>query len=96
MMGKQRIIPSFTKSMLLVLGILESVGPITSHDIAERLSLPKRTVTYTLRRLIDEGLVRSCPYLLDTRQTLYAAHIEGLDPIVRDNLILRIKEAENE
>ncbi|WP_049925359.1 MarR family transcriptional regulator [Halopiger goleimassiliensis] len=58
-------------SAQFVLWVLEDEGPLTQQELAEKITLPKRTVRYALTRLEDEGIVESQTYLKDARQSLY-------------------------
>jgi len=58
-------------SALVVLNSLTSEGPMTPKTIISKISLPSRTITYALRILIKEDMVRRVPNLADMRQPFY-------------------------
>ncbi len=64
------------KSAVIVLSGLTHEGPMTPKSIIKKLKLPSRTVTYALRTLIDENIVRKIPNLNDMRQPIYHVNIE--------------------
>ncbi|MHA2251190.1 MAG: MarR family transcriptional regulator [Candidatus Kariarchaeaceae archaeon] len=50
---------------------LEINGPKTQRELIEALSLPTRTVRYSIRRLLERGLIRKVPNLKDMRSVFY-------------------------
>ena len=62
-----------------LLRFLEEQGPKTQKEVIQALNLPIRTVRYSIRRLLERGLIRKVPNLRDMRSVFY--HI---DPSVVD------------
>ncbi len=58
----------FAKSSELILNVLDSHGKLSQKQIANRSKIPKRTVRYNLRQLIEKGLVRESLVWDDLRQ----------------------------
>lgn len=58
-------------SSKLVYVALRETGGSTLADLAERTSLPPRTVRYGLDRLMDADVVERRPCLRDARQSVY-------------------------
>jgi len=65
-------------SALIVLNSLTSDGPMTPKTIISRINLPSRTITYALRVLIKENIVRRVPNLADMRQPFYHVNRERI------------------
>ncbi len=63
-------------SAVIVLSSLTFEGPMTPKSIIRVLKLPSRTVTYALRTLVDEDIVRKTPNLDDMRQPIYHVNLE--------------------
>lgn len=76
-------------SAIIVLSSLTSNGPMTPKSIIKKLKLPSRTVTFALRTLIDEKIVRKIPNLTDMRQPIY--HV-NLDRVKELQLMFRIDQ----
>mgnify|MGYP003882731693 CR=1 FL=1 len=58
------------RSALLVLDALKT-GPLSPKQIAARSSLPPRTVSFALKKLMRQRLCSKAPNLKDMRQPLY-------------------------
>jgi DNA-binding MarR family transcriptional regulator len=63
-------------SALLVLGSLASEGPMTPKTIIEKVGLAPRTISFALRTLVREKVIRKTPNLADMRQPLYHINME--------------------
>ena len=58
-------------SALLVLGSLAAEGPMTPKTIIEKVGLAPRTISFALRTLVRERVIRKTPNLSDMRQPIY-------------------------
>lgn len=63
-------------SAILVLGSLISEGPMTPKTIIEKVGLAPRTISFALRTLVREKVIRKTPNLGDMRQPIYCINIE--------------------
>ena len=63
-------------SALLVLGRLASDGPLTPKTLIEKVGLAPRTISFALRTLVREKVIRKTPNLADMRQPLYHINME--------------------
>ncbi|MHA1963995.1 MAG: MarR family transcriptional regulator [Candidatus Thorarchaeota archaeon] len=63
-------------SAILVLGSLATEGPMTPKTIIEKVGLAPRTISFALRTLIREKVIRKTPNLEDMRQPIYHADME--------------------
>ncbi|MHA1906189.1 MAG: MarR family transcriptional regulator [Candidatus Thorarchaeota archaeon] len=66
---------SIPKSARIVLHHLATTGPMSPKQISRKSDLPLRTVSFALRRLTAQNLLRRIPNLQDMRQPLY--HLES-------------------
>lgn len=62
-----------------LLRFLEEHGPRTQRDLIESLNLPTRTVRYSIRRLLERGLIKKVPNLRDMRSVYYHISPEVVD-----------------
>jgi DNA-binding MarR family transcriptional regulator len=62
-----------------LLRYLEANGPKTQKELIETLNLPVRTVRYSIRRLLERGLIRKVPNLKDMRSVFYHISPEVVD-----------------
>lgn len=62
---------SIPKSARVVLHSLATTGPMSPKEISNKSDLPLRTVSFALRRLTAQNLLRRIPNLQDMRQPLY-------------------------
>jgi DNA-binding MarR family transcriptional regulator len=62
---------SIPKSARIVLHSLATTGPMSPKEISRRSEIPLRTVSFALRKLTAQNLLRRIPNLLDMRQPLY-------------------------
>ncbi|MGD9397959.1 MAG: helix-turn-helix domain-containing protein [Candidatus Thorarchaeota archaeon] len=63
-------------SAILVLGSLAAEGPMTPKTIIEKVGLAPRTISFALRTLVRERVIRKTPNLADMRQPLYHVNME--------------------
>ena len=63
-------------SAILVLGSLVAEGPMTPKTIIEKVGLAPRTISFALRTLVRERVIRKTPNLADMRQPLYHINME--------------------
>lgn len=68
-------------SALLVLSSLASEGPMTPKTIIEKVGLAPRTISFALRTLVREKVIRKTPNLADMRQPLYHINMERLNEL---------------
>ena len=69
-------------SAMTVLLSLCTRGPMTPTEICEKTTIPDRTISFALRKLVRQGLIRRIPNLRDMRSALYHAHIEKAREII--------------
>ena len=58
-------------SAILVLRSLAAEGPMTPKTIIEKVGLAPRTISFALRTLFREQVIRKTPNLSDMRQPIY-------------------------
>ena len=63
-------------SAILVLGSLATEGPMTPKTIIEKVGLAPRTISFALRTLVREQVIRKTPNLADMRQPIYHINME--------------------
>jgi DNA-binding MarR family transcriptional regulator len=63
-------------SAIIVLQSLASNGPMTPKSIIGQIDLPSRTITFALRVLLEEKIVKRVPNLADMRQPFYHVNTE--------------------
>lgn len=63
-------------SAILVLGILAAEGPMTPKTIIEKVGLAPRTISFALRTLVQERVIRKTPNLADMRQPIYHINMD--------------------
>lgn len=63
-------------SAILVLGSLAAEGPMTPKTIIEKVGLAPRTISFALRTLVREQVIRKMPNLSDMRQPIYHVDME--------------------
>ncbi|MFW9788745.1 MAG: MarR family transcriptional regulator [Candidatus Thorarchaeota archaeon] len=63
-------------SAILVLGSLVAEGPMTPKTIIEKVGLAPRTISFALRTLVREQVIRKTPNLADMRQPIYHIDME--------------------
>ena len=62
-----------------LLRFLEQNGPKTQRELIDTLDLPTRTVRYSIRRLLERGLILKIPNLRDMRSVYYNISPEVVD-----------------
>ncbi|MBY8996484.1 MAG: MarR family transcriptional regulator [Candidatus Thorarchaeota archaeon] len=63
-------------SAILVLNSLAAEGPMTPKTIIEKVGLAPRTISFALRTLVREQVIRKTPNLSDMRQPIYHVDME--------------------
>ncbi|MHA2252961.1 MAG: winged helix DNA-binding protein [Candidatus Kariarchaeaceae archaeon] len=73
-----------------LLKFLEVNGPKTQRDLIDTLSLPTRTVRYSIRRLLERGLIKKVPNLKDMRSVFYhiSPSVIDIQAIIEEELRL--------
>lgn len=78
-------------SLFAVLRSIARSGPLAPKEICRQSKVPERTVTYALRRLMQQKLIVKIPNLQDMRQCLYAPNLQKAQEIIalhgRDSLV---------
>ncbi|MFW9918787.1 MAG: hypothetical protein ACFFED_04260 [Candidatus Thorarchaeota archaeon] len=78
--------------ILTVLQVVAAHGPISPHEICDRVELSPRTVTLALSHLTETKICKKVPNLADMRKPLYVMNSErgksvlaeyGLDSVIR-------------
>lgn len=69
-------------SLFAVLRSIARAGPLAPKEISRQSKVPERTVTYALRRLLQQKLIVKIPNLQDMRQCLYAPNLEKAREII--------------
>ena len=59
------------QSVLLVLDVLATGGPMPPAEISKKTEMPLRTVSFALRKLRSLSLCRRIPNFADMRRPLY-------------------------
>ena len=67
------------ESAIPLLRYLQAQGRKTQRELIEELGLPTRTVRYSIRRLLERGLIRKIPNLRDMRSVFYLISPEVAD-----------------
>lgn len=69
-----------------LLRYLESNGPKTQRELIEALNLPTRTVRYSIRRLLERGLIKKVPNLKDMRSVFYhiSPEVGDVEQVIAD------------
>ena len=63
--------PTLPKSAITVLEELLNDGPMTPKDITRKVGLAPRTISFALRKLLGQRIVKKVPNLRDMRQANY-------------------------
>ena len=63
-------------SAILVLSSLTAEGPMTPKTIIEKVGLAPRTISFALRTLFREQIIKKTPNLADMRQPIYHVDVE--------------------
>lgn len=72
---------SLPRSALIVLDNLANQGPACPKEIADRLDLAQRTVSFALRKLRKRDLCKRVPNFHDMRKPKYLANKEKLQEL---------------
>ena len=80
---------NLTKSTLIVLDKLTTLGPMSPADIAKKSGLAMRTVTLALKTLHSGQFCRKVPNLLDMRKPMYHANQVKVNELQRKSEIWR-------
>lgn len=67
----REVLSDLPPSSKLVVAVLETDGPLTQKELAEKTLMPPRTVRYGIERLDDENLIITRPNVFDARQNYY-------------------------
>jgi DNA-binding MarR family transcriptional regulator len=70
--------------VLTVLHVIAVHGPISPHEICEKVDLSPRTVTLALGTLTKKSLCKKVPNLADMRKPLYFLNRERAKPILAE------------
>ena len=62
-----------------LLRYLQDSGKKTQRQLINSLNLPTRTVRYSIRRLLERGLIKKVPNLKDMRSVYYLIDSSVLD-----------------
>jgi DNA-binding MarR family transcriptional regulator len=65
-------------SAILVLGSLAAEGPMTPKTIIEKVGLAPRTISFALRTLVREQVIKKTPNFADMRQPIYHIDMERM------------------
>ncbi|MCY3414087.1 MAG: MarR family transcriptional regulator [Candidatus Heimdallarchaeota archaeon] len=78
-------------SAIPILRYLENHGQKTQRELIQNLNLPTRTVRYSIRRLIERGLIKKMPNLRDMRSVFYVIDSSVLDveAVISEELALK-------
>ncbi len=76
-----------------LLRYLEQHGPKTQKEVINALNLPIRTVRYSIRRLLERGLIRKVPNLRDMRSVFYhiSPTVTDVEAVIQEELRLSEK-----
>lgn len=64
------------KSAMAILGTLAKNGPMCPMEICETLHMAPRTVSFALRKLLGNKLLRKIPNLSDMRRPMYHVNMD--------------------
>ncbi|MFW9871421.1 MAG: MarR family transcriptional regulator [Candidatus Thorarchaeota archaeon] len=78
------------RSALIILDHIEEHGPIAPRDLAKRSKIPLRTVTFALKKLVNQRLLLKVPNFMDMRKPLYHADIDRIREVEAEIEKLRI------
>ncbi|MFW9952576.1 MAG: MarR family transcriptional regulator [Candidatus Thorarchaeota archaeon] len=69
--SNQKKLLSLPPSSKFVLYLLKRIGPLTQKGIIERTFLPKRTVVFSLKKLLEENFIKKIIDKKDKRLRVY-------------------------
>ncbi len=61
------IFVSIPKSGRIIYSVIKSNGTISYSQLLEKTDIPKRTLSYALQKLTEQGLIVETPNFLDMR-----------------------------
>jgi DNA-binding MarR family transcriptional regulator len=70
-------------SAIVVLQNLRHRGPMSPNDISTGTKLPRRTVSFALKMLLEFRLIKRIPNLMDMRRPLYVTNLEAARNLVK-------------
>ncbi|MGY5859968.1 MAG: MarR family winged helix-turn-helix transcriptional regulator [Candidatus Thorarchaeota archaeon] len=71
------------KSAMAILGALMNHGPMCPLEISEKLDMAPRTVSFALRKLLGNQLLKRIPNLNDMRRPKYHVNMEAAKDILQ-------------
>ncbi len=78
------------RSALILLDHLTEHGPMAPRDLSKKSKIPLRTVTFALKKLVGQKLLRKVPNLMDMRKPLYHADAERIQEVEAEIEKLRL------
>jgi len=70
-------------SALIVLGSLTTEGPMTPKALIAKVDLAPRTISFALRTLVREQIIKKTPNFADMRQPIYHVNMEKVRELQR-------------
>jgi DNA-binding MarR family transcriptional regulator len=64
------------RSTFAILNTLICEGPMCPNELSTRLDMAPRTVSFALRKLLSEKILRRIPNLIDMRRPKYHVNLE--------------------
>ncbi|MCH8908485.1 MAG: winged helix-turn-helix transcriptional regulator [Candidatus Heimdallarchaeota archaeon] len=76
-----------------LLRYLDEHGPLTQKELINTLSLPVRTVRYSIRRLLEKGLIKKVPNLKDMRSIFYhiSPEVADVEAVISEELAIQAR-----
>ncbi len=71
------------KSAIAILGTLFDHGPMCPLEISNKLNMAPRTVSFALRKLLGNQLLRKIPNLSDMRRPKYHVNMEAAKDLLQ-------------
>ena len=71
------------KSAIAILGALFNHGPMCPLEISDKLNMAPRTVSFALRKLLGNQLLRKIPNLADMRRPKYHVNMEAAKDLLQ-------------
>lgn len=87
MMFTQNDLP---RSAIVILDHIEEHGPMAPRDLSRNSRIPLRTVTFALKKLVKQRLLRKVPNFMDMRKPLYHVNAERFQEVQKEIDRLRI------
>lgn len=79
------------KSALVVLDHIVADGPLAPREISRKFDVPLRTVTFAIKKLVNLGLLRKVPNLMDMRKPQYHTNNQRIHELHDIIELLRIQ-----